>query len=164
MSVGSRVFLGRRQVSQTPQKFACLLASNPHPIREQLVSALGKIANVDTYGRAFGRPIQAKTELVGQYRFYVAPENDLYPGYVTEKPFEAWLAQAVPVWWGTDSANFLNEHALINLSKVNLTALVDKVAAVEADTNEWLSMVNAPILTKQYDYDALIEFVAKRIR
>ncbi len=164
MSVGPNVFLKRREVSQTPKKFACLLASNPHPIREQIVNALGKLAEVDLYGRAFGRPVQSKSELIGQYRFCVAPENDLYPGYVTEKPFEAWLAQAVPIWWGTDSARFLNKQALLNSSDRNLDALVDKVAAIEADPNEWLSIVNAPILARQYDYDALIEFVAKRIR
>ena len=36
------------------------------------------------------------------YRYFLCFENDLYPGYVTEKPIEAWASGSVPLWRGID--------------------------------------------------------------
>ena len=46
-------------------------------------------------------------------------ENDIYPGYVTEKPIEAYIGDAIPLYYGLDVANYLNSKAIINLTNYN---------------------------------------------
>lgn len=43
-------------------------------------------------------------------------ENDLYPGYVTEKLVEAYVCETVPLYWGlTDGNPYLNKKSFLNL-------------------------------------------------
>ncbi len=76
--------------------------------RNALVDELARHIGVDAYGRHranrkiegpdLGR--QTKIETVGRYRFCLALENSIAPGYVTEKIFDALLAGAVPIYLG----------------------------------------------------------------
>lgn len=163
MSVGQDTYLSHREVDRVPRKFACVLASNPHPMRDHILEALAELGPVDTYGRAFGKPIASKAKLLQDYRFCITPENDLYPGYVTEKPFEAWLSQTLPIWWGSDPHNYLNQSTLVNIAEGSLANMVERVATLEASPAEWLHAMTQPLMEQPYDYDALVAFVAKRI-
>ena len=152
--------------SPTPSRkgFAVVLAGNPHPTRSILLQALNQIAKVDTYGAAFGRPIDSKLDLLRRYRFAVVPENDLYPGYVTEKIVEAWLAGCVPIWWGSDPAGFLNGDALVNASTLSLKNLVNHVRDLESDPDRMRSMTSQPILLKPYDFEGCVDFIQRRLQ
>ena len=75
---------------------------------------LSKIKNVDVYGAAVRRPIADPSKIAPDYKFILCLENDLYPGYVTEKPFEAYLSGAIPLYYGLDNLGFLNQKSIIN--------------------------------------------------
>ena len=96
--------------------FACAIISNPEPMRMRAIEALGRIGRVDVFGRVAGRPVEDKFEVFSKYQFALCFENDLYPGYVTEKVFDAWGAGAIPLWWGVDRGDYLNDSAFINLA------------------------------------------------
>jgi len=156
MSVGSETFSRPRRVEAVPEKFACVVASNPHPIRQVLVSALSQVGPVDGFGRAYNRPIESKARAIKDYKFCITPENDLYPGYVTEKPFEAWLAGTVPVWWGDDSLGFLDMNAVLNLHGQSLDDLLIQLTSLHESESAWAQFASHRLLTKTYDYSALI--------
>ena len=161
--VKNRELILHRDAPAMRPRFAVLLAGNPHPMRSTLVAALSEIDQVDTFGAAYGKPVASKSHLLGQYRFAIVPENDLYPGYVTEKAIEAWIAGCIPIWWGIDPAGFLNPNAVLNLATTTLEALVDQVKDTNSDHEKVRFMASQPILSKPYDFDACLDFVRDRL-
>lgn len=154
-----------RVVRHVPPRFCAAVMTNPHPLRRRLVNALSSIGAVDVYGRGFGKPIDSKAEILSQYRFAIALENDLFPGYVTEKAVEAWHAGAVPLWWGDDRAHLLNQDAMLNLASYqNLASFVSAVNEVEADRSRWLPIAQAPILARSFDHQPIIDAIARLAR
>jgi len=163
MTTSSSTLLAPRDHRQVPPRFACLLASNPHPVREIIVRELKKIGHVDLFGRAYGRPVESKEQLLSQYRYVICPENDLYPGYVTEKAIEAWVAQSIPIWWGSDPAGYLNPLAIVNAAATSLDGLADTVNSLEGTAGAWEEMSSRPILRKQFHYDDCIDFLKRQL-
>lgn len=127
--------------------FCCTFIRNPHPVRMRAIEALRAVGPVDVFGLAGGRPVGNKLQVARNYRFMLCFENDLYPGYVTEKVFDAWAVGAVPLWWGLDHSGSLNTSALINLSdEKSLDAFCRRVKECNAEPSVVNSMAGAPIL------------------
>jgi hypothetical protein len=144
-------------------KFACVLAGNPHPLRLALLEALKGVGSVDPYGSMFGARVDSKFDLFQEYRFAIVPENDLYPGYVSEKVIEAWLAGCIPIWWGSDPAGYINPKAVINLAEMSVAELITRIAELDSDPNRVLTMMAEPILNRPYDFSACVDFVRTRL-
>jgi hypothetical protein len=133
-------------------KFACAFINNPEPMRLHAVKALDAIGQVDVYGRAVGRPVPDKAAVARDYRFVLCFENDIYPGYVTEKPIEAWATGAVPLWRGIDPAGYLNRAAMINATESeSLEAFSEAVAEIEGSADDWNSVASQPLLSRKPD-------------
>jgi hypothetical protein len=132
----------------------CAVISNPEPVRMNFIRALQKYITVDLYGRT-GLPIENKRETLSKYQFNICFENDLYPGYVTEKPLEAYLSGCIPIWRGLDSGEYLNDSSMIDLTKKNLKSGVDEVMNVLSEPDLVSSISSQPFLKKQIDYRAL---------
>jgi len=69
-----------------------------------------------------------KVEFLKSYKFNLCPENSNYPGYVTEKIFDAISAGCIPIYWGSDNCpepEILNHNAVlfIDLKKNNNSIL-----------------------------------------
>jgi len=48
---------------------------------------------------------ERKRKLAEQYRFIIAFENKVEKDYVTEKPFDAYIAGAIPIYWGAPNVD-----------------------------------------------------------
>jgi len=146
-----------RKSIQVPEKFCATVIRNPEAIRMRAIEALAKIGDIDIFGPHSGRPLTSKTELEGQYRFILAFENDLFPGYVTEKPIEAWAMGAIPLWYGLDKAESLNQEALINAADFSsLSKFALAVAKIEKNHELWTQIYQRPLLNIEPDPDRLI--------
>jgi hypothetical protein len=79
----------------------------PPKYRRQLHPIIGRrIKSVDN-----------KVNLLKQYRFNLCVENVRYPGYVTEKIFDAMIANTIPVYFGApDIADFVPHETFIDVS------------------------------------------------
>jgi hypothetical protein len=147
------------------RKFCAVFMNNPVPWRIRAINELSKISKVDIYGSYSGLNILDKYEVAKDYKFVMAFENDLYPGYVSEKPLEAYQAGAVPLYWGIDKAGFINPKSIINLNDFHcLEDFILQVAKVNSDCDIWTRMVSEPFLTKEYDLDQLVERLKKVIQ
>jgi hypothetical protein len=133
-----------------PDKFASLVASNPERIRMGFVNFLEKEAKVDVYGK-LGAPIRDKFECISNYKFNLAFENDLYPGYVTEKVFDAWKSRSIPVWRGLDSENYLNENAFLNATNSSFNEILHSMREVSNDVELFNNYIKQPLLQRRYD-------------
>ena len=73
-------------------------------------------------------------------------ENDLYPGYVTEKLVEAYVSGTVPLYWGDlGNDSMINRKCFINLK--DFSSLADFVDHVNSlDTEEYREIFEQPFL------------------
>jgi len=55
---------------------------------------------IDLFGPAFGNKVKDKMSICQEYKYMICFENDLFPGYVTEKLIDAYLCGSIPVYWG----------------------------------------------------------------
>jgi hypothetical protein len=57
-----------------------------------------------------------------RYKYTMCFENDLYPGYVTEKLLQAYITGTVPIYWGDlGKDNAINRKCFINLKDFSST-------------------------------------------
>ena len=45
-------------------------------------------------------PLTIKLKIISNHKFNIAFENSSYPGYVTEKITDAFIANTIPIYWG----------------------------------------------------------------
>ncbi len=85
-----------------------------YPVRKKFVTGLASKKVIDLYGKGWDTdsnesvravykglvPADGKLETLSKYKFTLCFENAIFPGYVTEKLFDALLAGSVPVYLG----------------------------------------------------------------
>jgi hypothetical protein len=158
MALSKTRLLSARTAGEPRLKFCAVVMSNPHPLRLRAIDSLRSIGTVDIYGRGYDRPIEDKISLLQNYRFCLAFENDLYPGYVTEKIFDSWNAGCIPLWWGSDPARYINPDALINLAThESFNEFVEAVSDINSNADKWRQMVERPLLLREYDDGPIIQ-------
>ena len=143
------------------KKFCVAFIGKAYPFRMQAIAALSSIGKVDVYGgisRNSGKKAALeKFETSQKYKFVFAFENDLFPGYVTEKAPEAWATGAIPLYWGSDPSGYLNQEAMINLANYqNLDKFTKRVSEVSDDLHLWQNIANQPILKKRPNLDEVL--------
>jgi hypothetical protein len=143
--------------------FMCAFIGNMTRWREQALSTFSKIGAVDVYGPSSGRPVPDKFVVASRYRYILCFENDLYPGYVTEKPFEAWASGATPVWWGSDPLGYINESAVLNAAEEGgIHRIADIIVARERDSATPLPQSHA-ILTRPPDFEPAMALIRRAL-
>lgn len=143
-------------------KFCVAFIGKAWPFRMHALEALSKIGGVDVFGgiarNANSPKAKSKFETAQNYRFIFAFENDLFPGYVTEKAPEAWATGAIPLYWGSDPQGYLNQKSLINLANFrSLEEFVEHVGEVNKDQVLWESYATQPFLLKKPNLDDAIQ-------
>jgi len=105
------------------KKFCSFVVKNPGcKYRNDYFNILSNIDRVDSAGPLFNnmygwRPesVVEKVKFMSNYKFNLCFENSSYPGYCTEKLFEALCAKTVPIYWGSPTAALdFNPAAFIN--------------------------------------------------
>ena len=135
------------------QRFMCAFIGKWTPMRRHAIQVFSQLGKVDVFGRAGMSNIRFKDDVKRQYKFCLCFENDLYPGYVTEKAFEAWAIEAVPVWWGQDPAGYINDEAVVNAANVGLDASAERIQRLLEDEAARLDLVSRPVLSRPPDLD-----------
>lgn len=84
------------------------------------------------------------TKMYEPYRFNIAFENDITPGYINEKIFNAFLSGCIPIFDGTrDIFKYFNKKAFIYAGDFeNLKELCEYVLKVENDKELYESYIN----------------------
>ncbi len=152
--LGERMSLEVMMNSRTPiikkrKKFCVAFIGMPYPHRLQSLSALASIDRVDVFGKFAGKYTESKLKESKEYKFVFCFENDLYPGYVTEKVFEAWATGAIPLYWGADPDGYINPKAIINLNDFDsIDDFLGFVSKVNKDPDLWESIASQPIIQR----------------
>ena len=152
------------EIIESKKRFCVSFINNPHPLRLRAQDMLSKIDDVATFGRSVNNYSNNKIEETKNYWFSLCFENDLYPGYVTEKALEAWLGWSIPLYWGDDAAGVLNPEAIINLANFrNLNEFVRYIEDLYGDKKRLVEMINQPLLIKNFELNELTNFIKNKL-
>lgn len=145
--------------------FVSSFINNPHPTRIRAISGLSEIAEVSVFGRSVGNYVEDKIGMAGKFWFNLCFENDLYPGWVTEKVLEAWLAGAIPLYWGLDSLGLLNPKAIINLNDFpTMKDFIAYVGFLYKNPQKMIEIINEPLLLKDFKQEEVTNFLVNGLR
>ena len=160
-----QALLKSREISiGNKEHFAVSFINNPEQTRLRAIEALRNIGPVDIFGRSVNNYVKDKIKTASPYWFSVCFENDLYPGYVTEKALESWIAGTIPLYWGLDEGKILNPKAIVNLNDFEtLERFVEFVEELFADKGRMKSMIEEPILNRDFNLIGLINFFKNSI-
>lgn len=159
-----------RKVSYDQRKKFCVaFIGKAYPFRMQAIAALSRYGKVDVFGgiarNANSKKALQKYSTSQEYKFVFAFENDLYPGYVTEKVFEAWATGAIPLYWGMDVAKFLNPKSILNLVDFkNLEQFALEVQNISQSREKWEQIAQQPLLLKRPNLDNVLLLLRKALR
>jgi hypothetical protein len=153
-----QLLLPRKYSRATKANFCCAFLGNPTSFRLGILKKLGEIEPIGLFGSAFGNKVSDKLLVSSNYKFSFTFENNLYPGYVTEKLLEGYLSQNVPLYWGLDSLNYFNPKAFVNLSKFeNFEEFMTEVKALNADEDLYAQTYEQPLLNRTFDIADLVK-------
>ena len=140
-------------------KFCSFLVSGYHPRKNrnrlEIFSALNRYRRVDSGGRwmnNIGGPVpggpSGKMKFLQPYKFNVAYENVVRPGYITEKIFQAMAARCLPIFWGDACVkDQFNPRSFLNRADFpSDEALVEKVRELDQDDAKYLEFMRQPYL------------------
>ena len=149
-------------------KFCVAFIGKAYPFRMQAIAALSKIGKVDVFGgisRNQNRSTaKKKYDTAQNYKFVFAFENDLFPGYVTEKAPEAWATGAVPLYWGLDTCGYINQKSLLNLVNYNnLEEYVERVGEVSKSAKLWSEIAEQPFLVKKPNLEEVLNVLRRAL-
>jgi len=139
------------QVAAGKTKFCNFLYSHAVPYREEFFRQLSKYKKIDAPGRSMnnmpaidslykGDIWERKKQFLSEYKFTIAFENYVYPGYQTEKLYDAMQANSLPVYCGDpfigdifNTKSFINAFDFINTSNSGVVSWLEKKCQPDFD-------------------------------
>lgn len=94
-----------------------------------------------------------KFEYLKSYKFNLCPENSNYPGYCTEKVFEAIKCDCIPIYWGSDNnpePEVLNQSAILFLNRTgNNDQTLNEISLLKVNKKLYLEFAQQKRFTNQ---------------
>ncbi|MEB2778324.1 glycosyltransferase family 10 [Algoriphagus sp. D3-2-R+10] len=160
-------------IDQNPKsKFCCFIASNAGAVeRNNFFEKLCKYQRVDSGGKVLnniGGSVPDKIEFMRPYKFCIAYENSSYPGYVTEKIMDCFIAGCIPIYWGSSciELDFNPSRILNRLNFETDEAFIEKIKFLNEDEEAYKEFILQPILNGNqlsvyFDQERLRSFFEK---
>lgn len=127
--------------------------------RNNLFHRLNQYKIVDAGGPLFnnvGGPIDqdgfnshiTKRDFLRSRKFHIAYENSSYPGYVTEKILHGFLADTIPIYWGSPCVEMdFNTSAFVSRHDFQTDdEMIDYIMFLDNNDHEYDKMMERPIL------------------
>lgn len=134
------------------------------PRRKELFDVLSAYKRVDAAGEYLnnmGGWTTRKLSFKREHKFFIACENSSREGYLTEKLPVGFAARTIPIYYGDPTVGLeFNTKRFINVHDFpSFEAVVERVKEIDQNDEEYLRIVNEPILASGFHYaDILREF------
>ena len=147
------------------KKDICCFFSHISEPRNSMIKLIKNHFNLDGYGKYFDNKIKnhnssnfIKQEIFKNYFANFCPENEIFPGWYTEKVPDAFLGRTLPITWCDQNIkNDFNKLSFININK-NLENISETL--LELKSEEFLKKFSKqPLLLKEIDLNKEIKFV-----
>lgn len=151
----------KNNVNIIPQreKFCSFIATGPGLAnnRQEFVESLSKYKRVDCggsylnnigYNVPVGLHCSGKIEHNNSYKFAIAFESTVYPGYVTEKICDIYKSNCIPIYWGHPNViKDFNPTTFINANDfLNFDELIKYIIKVDNNEDLYKSFFKEPML------------------
>ncbi|ELP9120247.1 alpha-1,3-fucosyltransferase [Campylobacter lari] len=155
-----------RKNSKFRKKFCSFLVSNgncnQYSPRDEIFEKLCLYKKVDSGGKFknnINYQVLDKHQWLLDYKFNLCCENSSYPGYLTEKLFDAFFAGCIPIYWGDPSLNSninqdftLNPKAYINAHDFNsIEDMINEIKKIDNDNIIYKKILKEPIFLNDFD-------------
>lgn len=159
-----------------PRKFCSFVVQNPScQKRNNFFQLLSQYKKVDAAGPLFNnvgyvlergdRSVEAKLEFINKYKFNMCFENASYPGYATEKLFEAFCGKTIPIYWGSPTIEVdFNPKAFLNWHDYqDDNEFLKRIIELDNDNDEYVEMYLQPMFrdyekNKFFDQDRFLNW------
>lgn len=130
---------------------------NPVPSRIEFFQSLSELRKIYSTGRLLnntGVLVENKVAALQHYRFTIAWENSMSPGYVTEKLLEPLAAGSIPIYAGGSFAHTdFNSKAFIDVNKFeNTQKAIEYILQVDNDPVLQQQYLQQPVWTVEPDW------------
>ena len=142
-------------VKKESEGFCCFVYSNNVKHRNAFCRKLSNYKKVDCGGGCLnnvGGKVKNKIEFQKKYKFCIAYENSVQPGYTTEKILDAYKSNCIPIYYGSETIKddfnpktFINAHDFDNNND-----LINYIKKVDTDESLYNSYMNNPIFSKKW--------------
>ena len=151
-------------------KFCSFIVSNSNcRERNDFFELLSKYKKVDSGGKYknnLGYIVKDKSELLVNYKFNVAFENEIYPGYTTEKIIQPIMNNCIPIYWGNPKiSEDFNPQSFINvLDYHSFEEVIEWVKELDNNDELYKKMLSEPFLyentiPEKFTYNGLLDFL-----
>lgn len=151
------------------RKFMSAVYTNITQNRQVATKMLSmRFSRVDVYGRPHQMKLEdtnlAKHNVIKDYKFYLAFENGIHNGYVTEKLFHARVANTLPIYWGTKDVSMdFNVNGFVHFDGDYDNKLFPAIEYLLRDYRAYLSMIKEPIFVKTPTIEDAIDPIRRAI-
>jgi hypothetical protein len=126
--------------SKTKTKLVSVISSNKtntegHRLRLNFVNVLKEHFGheIDVFGRGIN-DIEDKWDALANYKYHIVLENSSYEDEVTEKMYDAYLAQVFPIYYGAPNAKkYFSEHSFLAIDITKPEESIQKIKQCIAD-------------------------------
>lgn len=106
------------------------------------------------YAGPIGMGVQCKRQLMTGYKFAICFENCVFPGYITEKIFDCFIAGCIPVYFGApDITDFVPAETFIDFRRFTSFAELDSYMTniTEAEAKRYFESAREFLVSKAFD-------------
>jgi len=97
---------------------------------------------------------EKKRQVMGTYKFCICFENTIFPGYITEKITDCFLAGCIPIYWGApDITNFIPAESFIDFRNFSSFADLDNFLSNLSEENANKYIYSAREFLKSENFD-----------
>lgn len=135
--------------------FCCFVYSNNIDFRNNFCKKLSQYKKIDCGGDCLNNvngKVKDKIQFQRKYKFCIAYENTIHDGYTTEKIFESYLSNCIPIYYGSKSVALdFNPETFINAHDFNNDEdLIEYIKEVDNNVDLYNSYLNKPIFSKKW--------------
>jgi hypothetical protein len=144
-------------VSEVPPQGIVAIISNPGgSVRNTLIDMLEAAGFPITFAGSYKNNTgftlpgmycdEGFLDFIGQFKFVISMENSQEDTYITEKICSGFLANTIPIYWGSKRiGDYFNEERFIHMDPSNPGETISKLRCLD-----WLSYVNKPIFKEEW--------------
>lgn len=168
-----------QQKTFVPRKNVCAIISNSNcPYRNFFLDKLGQKIQIDYAGnfrnnvpRILGAYNSKEIfEFYSNYKFVICMENTKQETYITEKIVNGFLAQTIPIYWGSDRiGDYFNLERFINIPNLNVNTIdetINQISLICNNPDEYMKIVNKQVFKNgnlSRDFDSIVSDVKQLI-
>lgn len=153
------------------RKFCNFVYSNSKcsdTFRERFFYALSRYKQVDSGGRYLnniGGSIQNKLQFIREYKFTLAIENSSLRGYTTEKIYDPFLAQSLPLYWGNPNiSSDYHPNSFVNLmSYSSIEEAIEEIIRLDNDNDAYLDKVTTPFWPDGESFESFYDIEIEKL-